>query len=132
MLIFGFDIGTTSIGFAVIEHEPSLHEGKILRLGARIFPESRDPKTLTSLNQERRSARMRRRQFRRRRKRRQFLSEQLSAAGLLPSRDSREWDRLMRLDPYALRLKAFKGENLTAEEAGRAIYHVVALHRFRP
>jgi len=41
-LIFGFDIGTTSVGFAVIEHDPELASGKIHRLGARIFPERVD------------------------------------------------------------------------------------------
>ncbi len=41
--IFGFDIGTTSIGFAVIDHDPDRQSGHIHRLGVRIFPEARDP-----------------------------------------------------------------------------------------
>ncbi|MGO8797658.1 MAG: hypothetical protein ACLQJL_01055, partial [Roseiarcus sp.] len=68
MLIFGLDIGTTSVGFAVIEHDEAREAGKILRLGVRIFPEARDPDG-TPLNQQRRAKRMMRRQLRRRRAR---------------------------------------------------------------
>ena len=68
-LVFGLDIGTTSIGFAVADHDHNGAMGEILRLGVRIFPEARDPKG-APLNQERRAARMRRRQLRRRRERR--------------------------------------------------------------
>ena len=60
--IFGLDIGTTSIGFAVIDHDAESAKGEILRLGVRIFPEPRDPQG-TPLNQERRQARLRRRQL---------------------------------------------------------------------
>jgi len=58
-LVFGFDIGATSIGFAVIDYDPDQGTGKIRRLGVRIFPEARDPKAVP-LNQDRRAARMRR------------------------------------------------------------------------
>ena len=64
--IFGLDIGTTSIGFAVIDHDAERQSGRILRLGVRIFPEARD-KDGTPLNQVRRQKRMVRRQLRRRR-----------------------------------------------------------------
>ncbi|HEX3346714.1 MAG TPA: hypothetical protein VHS58_01275 [Acetobacteraceae bacterium] len=33
--IFGFDIGTTSIGFVVMDHDPEAGAGEILRLGVR-------------------------------------------------------------------------------------------------
>ena len=105
-LTFGLDIGTTSIGFAVIEHDIEAGTGKIHRLGVRIFPEARDPKGVP-LNQERRQARLRRRQLRRRRERRRLLSEQLCQAGLLPSREASDWDEVMKPDPYDLRRRAF-------------------------
>ena len=38
MYIWGFDLGTTSIGFAVLEYDPR-GAGRIHQLGARIFPE---------------------------------------------------------------------------------------------
>ena len=121
--IFGLDIGTTSIGFAVIDHDAESEKGEILRLGVRIFPEPRDPQG-TPLNQERRQARLRRRQLRRRRERRCHVSITLFQAGLLPPRHSPEWDALMKTDPHALRRRAFEGESLGPHEIGRAIYHL--------
>ena len=73
-LIFGFDIGTTSIGSAVIRYDEASSNGDILHLGVRIFPEARDPDG-TPLNQTRRMKRMMRRQLRRRRARRKALNE---------------------------------------------------------
>ena len=138
-LIFGFDIGTTSIGFAVIEHDPAKARGAIKRLGVRIFPEARDPKG-APLNQERRQARMRRRQLRRRRERRRLLADALFEAGLLPSYGSPEWDGIMKprnksdsekYDPYDLRTRAFEGEPLSPYEFGRTIYHLAQRRHFK-
>ncbi len=39
MRIWGFDVGTTSIGFAVIDYDSDRKAGRIERLGVRIFPE---------------------------------------------------------------------------------------------
>lgn len=61
-LVFGIDIGTTSIGFAAISMDEARETGRILRMGVRIFPEARDPKG-TPLNQTRRQKRMMRRQL---------------------------------------------------------------------
>ena len=129
-LVFGLDIGTTSVGFAVIDHDSEAATGKIHRLGVRIFPEARDPKGVP-LNQERRQARLRRRQLRRRRERRRLLGDQLCAAGLLPSRNSSDWDRAMKRDPYDFRRRAFEGETLSPHEIGRAIYHLAQRRHFR-
>ena len=129
-LIFGFDIGTTSIGFAVIDHDVHRGTGAIRRMGVRIFPEARDPKG-APLNQERRAARMRRRQLRRRRKRRRELEGILSEAGLLPGRESAEWRTVMQTDPYDLRRRAAAGEALTPHELGRALYHLAQRRHFK-
>ncbi|MDE2963145.1 MAG: hypothetical protein OXU26_04475, partial [Acidobacteriota bacterium] len=128
--IFGLDIGTTSIGFAVIDHDAESAKGEILRLGVRIFPEPRDPQG-TPLNQERRQARLRRRQLRRRRERRRHVSITLFQAGLLPPRHSPEWDALMKTDPYEFRRRAFEGKSLGPHEIGRAIYHLAQRRQFR-
>ena len=159
-LIFGFDIGTTSIGFAVIDHDHEQSTGKIQRLGVRIFPEARDPKGVP-LNQDRRAARMRRRQLRRRRQRRHGLGELLHQYGFLPKRNSPEWNRVMRVDPYQLCKWAFnlqradsdglhsqglaavqaeratlpewalEGEHLSRYAVGRAIYHLAQRRHFK-
>lgn len=127
--IFGFDIGTTSIGFAVIDHDPQAATGTIHHLGVRIFPEARDPDG-TPLNQQRRQKRMARRQLRRRRRRRRLLNEQLHAAGMLPTFGSPAWDNLMRLDPYCLRNHGLSSP-LSLEELGRAFYHLAQRRHFR-
>ena len=130
-LIFGFDIGTTSIGFAVIDHDPQRATGAIRRMGVRIFPEARDPKHIP-LNQQRRAARMRRRQLRRRRERRRALGDILLEAGLLPARGSDAWQRLMeRTDPYELRRRAVEGDVLAPHELGRVLYHLAQRRHFK-
>ena len=129
-LIFGLDIGTTSIGFAVIRHDHDLGAGEILRLGVRVFPEARDPSG-TPLNQERRQARLRRRQLRRRRERRRMLGDALNEAGLLPCRGSPGWNEIMGVDPYELRKRAFDGDKLSQHEIGRAIYHLAQRRHFK-
>jgi CRISPR-associated endonuclease Csn1 len=127
--IFGFDIGTTSIGFAVIDHDPETATGSIRRLGVRIFPEARDPDG-TPLNQTRRQKRMVRRQLRRRRVRRRLLNETLSEAGLLPDFNSPDWAVVMGAEPYGLRKRGIS-EALTAHEVGRAIYHLAQQRHFK-
>ena len=129
-LIFGLDIGTTSIGFAVIDHDSDLGTGEIRRLGVRIFPEARDPKHVP-LNQERRAARLRRRQLRQRRERRCLLREILCEAEMLPVPDSSDWHEAFKRDPYDLRRRAFEGEALSPHEIGRAIYHLAQRRHFK-
>ncbi|MYE53140.1 MAG: hypothetical protein F4X81_16935 [Gammaproteobacteria bacterium] len=58
-LDFGLDIGATPIGFAAIEHDVNQATGRIRRLGVRIFPEARDPKSVPP-NRNRRQSRLRR------------------------------------------------------------------------
>lgn len=129
-LIFGLDIGTTSVGFAVMEHEPDISTGKILRMGTRIFPETRDAKVHAPLNQQRRTKRLHRRQLRRRRERRVELNTALSELGLLPEFGTPHWEDVMRKDPYEIRSRALDS-NLEAWELGRAIYHLAQRRHFR-
>ena len=128
--IFGFDIGTTSIGFAVIDHDSGQATGRILCLGSRIFSEARDVKGVP-LNQERRQARLRRRQLRRRRERRRLLSDLLRHAGLLPARNSADWDEVMKLDPYDIRKRSAQREWLSPHEVGRGVYHLAQRRHFK-
>ncbi|GAB5469851.1 MAG: type II CRISPR RNA-guided endonuclease Cas9 [Rhodospirillales bacterium] len=127
--VFGFDLGTTSIGFAVIDYDPRAERSRILQLGVRIFPESRDPRG-EPLNQKRRGARLVRRQIRRRRQRRRALNEALTAAGLLPAFGTPAWDAVMAADPYALRTRGLT-EALTPQEVGRALYHLAQRRHFK-
>ncbi|HUZ67474.1 MAG TPA: type II CRISPR RNA-guided endonuclease Cas9 [Beijerinckiaceae bacterium] len=127
--IFGFDIGTTSIGFAAIDHDPERRTGAILRLGVRIFPEARD-RDGAPLNQIRRQKRMMRRQLRRRRARRRALNEALTEHGLLPPFGSEGWREVMKMEPFALRARGL-AEPLEAYEVGRALYHLAQRRHFK-
>ena len=126
--IFGFDIGVTSIGFAVVDYEPTRDTGEIIRLGVRIFPEARDPDG-APLNQARRAKRMMRRQLRRRRERRRRLNEALATHGLLPRFGSPEWGGVMQTDPVALRAEGLT-RALTPYEFGRSLYHLAKRRHF--
>ena len=55
--IWGFDLGTTSIGFAVVEHNAQKKEGEIIRMGVRIFPEGITEKEMEPRNKKRREKR---------------------------------------------------------------------------
>ncbi len=127
--IFGFDIGTTSIGWAVIRVSDEVDKGSIIALGVRIFPEARDPDG-TPLNQQRRLARHIRRQVSRRRGRRRDLNSFLAEHGFLPTFGGPEWADAMALDPYQLRHQGLARE-LSAYELGRALYHLSKRRHFR-
>ncbi|GEM_PF-485625 len=143
MRIFGLDIGTTSVGFAVVDLDEERNQGRIVNaggcpgLGVRIFPEARDADG-TPLNQQRRAKRMMRRQLRRRRKRRRLLNELLSERGLLPKLGSAEWQLMMepkkgepkQMDPYVLRARGLS-EALAPHELGRALYHLSKRRHFK-
>lgn len=126
--IWGFDLGTTSVGSAVIDYDDQNQSGAILHEGVRIFPEGRTAKDLEPRNQARRAARLVRRQIRRRRLRRKLLREALAEAGLLPrfgTHGTPEWEAFMNdgTDPYQLRVRAPR-EQLQPFEIGRALYHL--------
>ena len=126
--IFGFDIGTTSVGFAVIDHDPARERGDILRLGVRIFPEARDPDG-TPLNQQRRQKRMMRRQLRRRRRRR-TLNECLAESGLLPSYGTDQWQPVATSDGDGA--SGFAGASDLKLPAGWEPFSIAAIQHFMP
>ncbi|HRK70015.1 MAG TPA: type II CRISPR RNA-guided endonuclease Cas9 [Micropepsaceae bacterium] len=131
-LVFGFDIGTTSIGSAVVRMDAAAGSGEILHMGVRIFPEARGPDGIP-LNQERRKRRMMRRQLRRRRDRRRDLNSILSQSNLLPPFSKEKgspWAAVMARDPWQLRKQAIS-EALSPHEVGRALYHLAQRRHFR-
>ena len=127
--ILGLDLGTASVGFALIDYDRQAHEGKIIRMGVRVFPETRDAKTAVPLNQQRRTKRLVRRQIRRRKERRRTLNELLHSIGLLPKYGTDDWHSVMKLDPYDLRKKGLV-RKLDPYELGRAIYHLSKRRHF--
>ncbi len=128
--ILGLDIGTASIGFALIDYDHDTHSGNIIRTGVRIFPETREGKTEVPLNHQRRTKRLIRRQVRRRKQRRRDLNELLALHKLLPAYGSTEWDEVMKKDPYELRVKGLSTK-LEKYEIGRALYHLSKRRHFQ-
>jgi CRISPR-associated endonuclease Csn1 len=127
---FGFDLGTTSVGFAVVELDESGNPSRLARIGTRAFEETRAGKKLETKNKERRTARLMRRQIRRRRWRRIKLGRALAEAGLLPAFGSGDWRVVMALDPYRIRAAAPE-RALGPHEIGRALYHLAKRRGFR-
>ena len=140
--ILGLDLGTNSIGWALIED----NQNKILGLGTRIFPMGvenlGDGEGEISKNASRTGARGVRRQFFRRRLRKQILLKALSEYKMCPleASDFQEWKRNKRfpieklttwfaLNPYELRQKALI-EKLSLEEIGRIFYHLIQRRGF--
>lgn len=146
--ILGLDLGTNSIGWAVIDKENE----KIIDCGVRIFPEGVVKETIgqgdkeVSKNAERREHRQARRQHFRKRLRKIQLLRLLVAHGMCPLLSEElliwsKWDKKtkssgklfpsskpfvdwLRLNPYVLRTKALS-EPISLEEFGRILYHFI-------
>ena len=65
-IIFGFDLGTNSIGWAVLEEDTNGNPSAIIDIGSRIFQKAVEDKTPTPKNLKRRMARLARRVTQRR------------------------------------------------------------------
>lgn len=151
----GLDLGTNSIGWAVVENENG--HGKILDSGVRIFPEGITKDTIgkgdkeKSKNATRRDSRQSRKQFYRKRLRKIKLLEVLIEQGMCPLEmkelkkwknwnsdeksagrvfpSSEEFVAWIKLNPYQLRAKALS-EALSLKELGRIFYHLIQRRGF--
>ena len=126
--ILGLDVGTNSIGWALIDPETE----KLIDAGVRIFPEGVDRTqqgTEQSKNMGRRTARGMRRQAARRARRKKRLEAFLPQHGLWISTKA-ERDQLVATDPYALRKKGLD-EQLSLHEFGRTLVHMNRRRGFR-
>lgn len=125
----GLDLGTNSIGWCLLNLNSQGEPDRLIRLGARIFPDGRDPQSGTSLAVDRRLARqMRKRRDRFLRRRGRFLAA-LVCHGLIPA-DVAERKKLVELDPYTLRKRGLD-EPLSLPELGRALFHLNQRRGFR-
>jgi CRISPR-associated endonuclease Csn1 len=148
MKILGLDLGTNSIGWAVVDN--SLNQ--ILDAGVRIFPAGIEPDTIgqgeseKSRNATRREKRQIRRQYFRKRLRKIKLLELLIMQGMCPLtlEDLKHWEKWdknkknegrqfpdsleflnwIRMNPYYLRERALQ-EQISLEELGRIFYHFI-------
>ena len=139
--ILGLDLGTNSIGWALIENNI------ILGLGSRVFPEGvvnlgEGEGRETSKNASRTEDRGIRRQIFRRRLRKRYLLKELAKYNLCPissnlikdwngseifkNKDLQDW---LKLNPYLLREKAINKE-ISLFEIGRIFYHMIQRRGF--
>ncbi len=118
----GVDLGTNSLGWAVVELDINGRPCGLPAAGSRIFSDGRDPKSGASLAVERRAARAMRRRRDRFKRRQAALLKHLILAGLFPGDDT-EREALAGLDPFALRARALH-EALPLHHIGRALFHL--------
>lgn len=141
--ILGLDLGTNSIGWALVDDSNK----EIIGMGSRIFPmgvvdlgggEGKE----MSKNAQRTEARGKRKQFFRQRLRKKILLQKLAEFGMCPlvERDIKVWNETKRfpehvlknwfvLNPYELRKKALT-EEISLEELGRVFYHFIQRRGF--
>lgn len=125
----GLDLGTNSIGWCLLNLNSQGEPDRLIRLGARVFPDGRKPKDGTSLAVDRRLARQMRKRRDRFLRRRGRLLDALIRYGLMPA-DPVERKKLVSLDPYILRKRALD-EPLPLAELGRAFFHLNQRRGFR-
>jgi CRISPR-associated endonuclease Csn1 len=127
----GLDIGTNSIGYALLDLNESNEVINIDKLGVRIFSDGRNPKDKTSLATARRAARQMRRQRDRTLQRKKLVLNTLIKMGLFP-KDKAEQKELKKLNVLELRSLAVQdGIKLKPFELGRAILHLSKSRGFK-
>jgi CRISPR-associated endonuclease Csn1 len=116
------DLGSTSLGWALIRLDANQQPCAVIKAGVRIFSDGRNPKDGSSLAVTRREARTMRRRRDRLLKRKARMMRTLIEYGFFPV-DEVQRKSLETLNPYALRAKGLD-EALAPSEFGRALFHI--------
>ncbi len=116
------DLGSTSLGWAMIRLNAENAPCAVIKAGVRIFSDGRNPKDGSSLAVTRREARAMRRRRDRLLKRKARMMQTLIAHGFFPKLEA-ERKSLETLNPYTLRAKGLS-EALSPAEFGRALFHI--------
>lgn len=126
----GLDIGTSSIGWAVLD----LDKKRIHDLGVRIFERPEDPQNGDSLAKPRRDARSARRRLKRRRQRLNHLKQFFVDQNILTKNQVEKVldykSDFNKLDVYELRSKALT-EELSPEELLKVLYQIAKRRGFK-
>lgn len=126
----GLDIGTSSVGWAVLD----LDKKRIHDLGVRIFERPEDPQNGDSLAKPRRDARSARRRLKRRRQRLNHLKQFFIDQNILTKDRVEEVldykSDFNKLDVYELRSKAL-AEELSPEELLKVLYQIAKRRGFK-
>jgi len=129
----GLDLGTNSVGWAMVAREGEVFEnGRCILAGVRVFPAgvpNLNEKKEQAPGQTRREKRSQRRVVYRRKQRRRLLRRILVKTGLLPP--NREGlSALMKRNPYELRARGLD-DALEPHEFGRTLYHLCQRRGFK-
>ncbi|GAB4122467.1 MAG: hypothetical protein Fur0026_14480 [Sideroxydans sp.] len=121
------DLGSTSLGWAMLRLNANNEPCAVIKAGVRIFSDGREPargkgEIGTSLAATRRLKRAMRRRRDRLLKRKARMMHALIEHGFFPA-DEAQRKALETLNPYALRAKGLD-EALTPGEFGRALFHI--------
>lgn len=123
------DLGTSSIGWAMLRLNQENEPTAIIKAGVRIFSDGRNPKDGSSLAVNRRLARGMRRRRDRLLKRKARMLKQLVENGFFPAAEI-ERKALELLDPFELRSRGLD-QQLTPAEFGRALFHMTQRRGFQ-
>lgn len=118
----GLDLGSNSLGWAILRLNSADEPVALVKTGVRIFPDGRNPKDGSSLAVTRRLARQMRRRRDRLLKRKARLMHALVRHEFMPP-DEAARRELVALDPYELRKRGLD-EALAPFEFGRALFHL--------
>jgi len=116
------DLGSTSLGWAMVLLNSKAEPCAVIRAGVRIFPDGRNPKDGTSLAVTRRNARAMRRRRDRLLKRKARMQRLLIEFGFFPA-DEAARKALETLNPYELRARGLDAA-LTPAEFARTLFHI--------
>lgn len=131
MYKLGLDIGTTSVGFAVLKTDINNEPSRIIDLGCRIFDRAEVPDTGASLAKPRRDARGARRRNRRQKHRVERIkslivrNQLLTKAGLESLYDSKNLP-----DIYQIRYEALD-KKISKEDFARLLIHLAQRRGFK-
>ena len=116
------DLGSTSLGWAMVRLDANNAPCAVIKAGSRIFSDGRNPKDGSSLAVTRRDARAMRRRRDRLLKRKARMMRTLIAHGFFP-KEADERKALETLDPYELRSRGLQSA-LTGPEFARALFQI--------
>ena len=120
-LVFGFDLGIASLGFAAVD----LERHELIHMASHLFPAPQEPKTKASLAAKRRGYRSNRRNLERDKTRRNRCRRLLIDAGLVPDGVDPKWfeTRQGDADVVVLRHRALI-ERITDRELARVLLYL--------
>ena len=116
------DLGSTSLGWAMVRLNDQDEPNAVIKAGSRIFSDGRNPKDGSSLAVSRREARAMRRRRDRLLKRKARMMKTLMVHGFFPQ-DEAARKAMLRTEPLALRCRGLD-EALKPEEFARALFHI--------